>query len=86
MNVPAAPHDDWMAREELAERMIPLIGALKRERDVVTSLHGHRLLGLSATGIVEVHDRHPPGAESIGDATSSIATAEDGHIDPQHVE
>ncbi|OAN39765.1 glyceraldehyde-3-phosphate dehydrogenase [Microbacterium sp. H83] len=57
MNVTAAPHDDWTAREELAERMIPLIGALKRDRDVVTSLHGHRLLGLSATGIVEVHDR-----------------------------
>ncbi|MBO0980130.1 glyceraldehyde-3-phosphate dehydrogenase [Microbacterium sp. SD291] len=48
---------DWTAREELAERMIPLISALKRENDVVTSLHGHRLLGLSATGIVEVHDR-----------------------------
>jgi glyceraldehyde 3-phosphate dehydrogenase len=49
--------DDWTAREELAERMIPLIGSLRRERDVVTSLHGHRLLGLSATGIVELHDR-----------------------------
>ncbi|KAG4074741.1 hypothetical protein HA402_007017 [Bradysia odoriphaga] len=49
--------DNWTAREELAERMIPLIGSLKRERDVITSLHGHRLLGLTATGIVEVHDR-----------------------------
>nr|WP_314843062.1 glyceraldehyde-3-phosphate dehydrogenase [uncultured Microbacterium sp.] len=57
MNATAAPHDDWTAREELAERMIPLIGSLRREHDVVTSLHGHRLLGLSATGIVEVHDR-----------------------------
>ncbi|WP_341945926.1 glyceraldehyde-3-phosphate dehydrogenase [Microbacterium sp. LWH11-1.2] len=57
MNDSAAPHDDWTAREELAERMIPLIGALKREHDVVTSLHGHRLLGLSATGLVEVHER-----------------------------
>ena len=49
--------ENWLAREELAERMIPLIGSLRRERDVITSLHGHRLLGLSATGIVEVHDR-----------------------------
>lgn len=57
MNATAAPHDDWTASEELAERMIPLIGSLRREHDVVTSLHGHRLLGLSATGIVEVHDR-----------------------------
>ena len=49
--------DDWLDREELAERMIPLVGSLRRERDVITSLHGHRLLGLSATGIVEAHDR-----------------------------
>ena len=57
MNDSAARDDDWTAREELAERMIPLIGALKREHDVVTSLHGHRLLGLSATELVEVHER-----------------------------
>ena len=57
MNDSAAHGDDWMTREELAERMIPLIGSLKREHDVVTSLHGHRLLGLSATGLVEVHER-----------------------------
>jgi glyceraldehyde 3-phosphate dehydrogenase len=57
MNDSAARDDDWTAREELAERMIPLIGSLKREHDVVTSLHGHRLLGLSATGLVEVHER-----------------------------
>ncbi|BDZ38998.1 hypothetical protein GCM10025863_16120 [Microbacterium suwonense] len=50
-------HDDWQINEELAERMIPLIGGLNRERDVVTSLHGHRLLGLSTTGILEVHER-----------------------------
>lgn len=50
-------HDDWHVNEELAERMIPLIGGLNREHDVVTSLHGHRLLGLSTTGILEVHDR-----------------------------
>ena len=49
--------DDWKVKEELAERMIPLIGGLNRERDVVTSLHGHRLLGLSTTGILEVHER-----------------------------
>lgn len=53
----AAHRDDWKVREELAERMIPLIGGLNRERDVVTSLHGHRLLGLSTTGILEVHER-----------------------------
>src|SRR5690606_9258884 len=53
----ATHHDDWHINEELAERMIPLIGALNREHDVITSLHGHRLLGLSTTGIIEVHER-----------------------------
>lgn len=53
----AAHRDDWKVREELAERMIPLIGGLNREHDVVTSLHGHRLLGLSTTGLLEVHER-----------------------------
>ncbi|MGB4136862.1 MAG: glyceraldehyde-3-phosphate dehydrogenase [Microbacterium sp.] len=57
MNDFAARHDEWTTREELAERMIPLIGALRRENGVVTSLHGHRLLGLSTTGLLEVHDR-----------------------------
>lgn len=57
MNDFAAHRDDWMVREELAERMIPLIGALKREHEVVTSLHGHRLLGLSTTGVIEMHER-----------------------------
>ena len=47
----------WVAREQLAERMIPHIGALYRDRGVVTSLHGHRLLNLSVIGILEAHER-----------------------------
>lgn len=31
--------------------------ALRRDHEVVTSLHGHRLLGLSTTGIIELHER-----------------------------
>ncbi|HCS60477.1 MAG TPA: glyceraldehyde-3-phosphate dehydrogenase [Microbacterium sp.] len=57
MNDFAAHSDDWKAKEELAERMIPLIGGLKRDNEVVTSLHGHRLLGLPATGLLDVHAR-----------------------------
>ncbi|MBS1674685.1 MAG: glyceraldehyde-3-phosphate dehydrogenase [Actinobacteria bacterium] len=57
MNDFAAHRDDWKAEEELAERMIPLIGGLKRDSDVVTSLHGHRLLGLSTTEILAAHER-----------------------------
>ncbi len=57
MNDFAAHRDDWIRKEELAERMVPLVGALRRDHEVVTSLHGHRLLGLSTTGIIELHER-----------------------------
>lgn len=57
MNDFAAHRDDWLVSEELAERMVPLVGALRRDHEVVTSLHGHRLLGLSTTGIIELHER-----------------------------
>lgn len=57
MNDFAAHSDDWKAKEELAEQMVPLVGGLRRDREVVTSLHGHRLLGLSTTGIIELHER-----------------------------
>ena len=49
--------DDWAAREALAERMIPIIGRLYRNRGAVTSLHGHRIINLSATGLLGVHER-----------------------------
>lgn len=47
----------WVAREESAEQLIPLIGRLYRDHGVVTSIHGHRLINLSATGVISVHDR-----------------------------
>ncbi|MFF2773099.1 hypothetical protein ACFVUP_38980, partial [Streptomyces bacillaris] len=47
----------WVAREVQAEQLIPLIGRLYRDHGVVTSIHGHRLINLSATGVISVHDR-----------------------------
>lgn len=55
----------WVAREELAERIIPLVGGLYRDHGVVTSIHGHRLINRSATGILEAHEL----AEHLGHAT-----------------
>ncbi|WP_349428766.1 glyceraldehyde-3-phosphate dehydrogenase [Microbacterium sp. LWS13-1.2] len=52
-----AHRDEWVAREEIAESLIPLIGGLYRDHGVVTSIHGHRLINLSATGVIEMHDR-----------------------------
>ena len=45
----------WIAREEQAESMIPLIGRLYRQYGVVTSIHGRRLVGSSAIEILKTH-------------------------------
>lgn len=45
----------WIAREELAERMIPLIGGLYRAHGVVTSIHGRRLINRSAIELLKAH-------------------------------
>ena len=44
---------EWIAREELAERMIPLIGGLYRDHGVVTSIHGRRLINRSAIALLK---------------------------------
>lgn len=45
----------WNAKQELAERMIPLIGQLYREHDIVLSVHGRSLIGRSAIDIIRAH-------------------------------
>ncbi len=47
--------DTWMSREGIAEAMIPLIGRLYREYNVVTSIHGRSLINQSAIGILKAH-------------------------------
>lgn len=47
--------ENWKAREELAERMIPIIGSLYRNNDVVTSIHGRSLINQSAVDILKAH-------------------------------
>ena len=47
--------EEWIAREELAERMIPLIGGLYRRHGVVTSIHGRRLINASTVDLLKAH-------------------------------
>jgi glyceraldehyde 3-phosphate dehydrogenase len=47
--------EEWIAREELAERMIPLVGGLYRRHGVVTSIHGRRLINASAIDLLKAH-------------------------------
>ncbi|GAA1519158.1 glyceraldehyde 3-phosphate dehydrogenase [Agromyces terreus] len=50
-----ASRAQWIAREELAERMIPLIGSLYRDHGVVTSIHGRRLINRSPIELLKAH-------------------------------
>ena len=56
---------DWSAREGLAETMIPLIGRLYRNNNVVTSIYGRKLINKSAIDLLKAHRvvRHIDGAE-----------------------
>ena len=47
----------WKNREAIAESMIPLIGALYRERNVVTTVFGRALVNRSVIQILKYHRR-----------------------------
>ena len=47
--------EDWQEREELAERILPLVGALYRRHGVVTMIHGHSLVQCTPVEIIKAH-------------------------------
>ena len=56
MNHRADAHlEAWKAKQQLAEHLIPLIGQLYRDHDVVMSVHGRSLVGRSAIDIIRAH-------------------------------
>ncbi|CAG7610896.1 glyceraldehyde-3-phosphate dehydrogenase [Leucobacter soli] len=67
----------WKTKQELAERMIPLIGQLYREHDVVMSVHGRSLVGRSAIDIIRAHSyaRKIDEVELSLEETSAIVEA-----------
>jgi glyceraldehyde 3-phosphate dehydrogenase len=56
---------DWIEEESLAEASIPIVGSLYRRQNVVTTIHGRRLVGLSANQVLKAHRfaRHLDGTE-----------------------
>ncbi len=57
---------EWIDREALAEAMIPLVGQLYRNNNVVTSIYGRGLINRSVIAILKAHRfaRHRIGDES----------------------
>ncbi|WP_276309088.1 glyceraldehyde-3-phosphate dehydrogenase [Specibacter cremeus] len=47
--------DQWIQRETMAEAMIPLIGRLYRENNVVTNVHGRSLINQSVIDLLKAH-------------------------------
>jgi len=48
-------HEEWSERQALAEAMIPVIGRLYRQNNVVTSIYGRRLINESAIHLIKAH-------------------------------
>ena len=57
---------EWIDREALAEAMIPLVGQLYRNNNVVTSIYGRGLINRSVIAILKAHRfaRHRIGGET----------------------
>lgn len=67
-----AEQRQWFDRLDAAEQLIPLISKLYRERNIVTSIHGRRLINLSAIDVIKAHRfarRHGSG-EALGLGTT----------------
>ena len=69
--------DNWRAHEALAEQMIPLIGGLYRDHDVILYSFGRKLTRESAVGILRAHRfaRQITGRELLVTDTMPIVSA-----------
>ncbi|WP_420367229.1 glyceraldehyde-3-phosphate dehydrogenase [Curtobacterium sp. L1-20] len=57
--------DEWVERETATAAMVPLIDSLYRRRNVVTTIHGRRLVNQSTSALLKLHRyaRHLDGVE-----------------------
>lgn len=69
--------DEWAKKQTAAEDLIPLVGRLYRENDVLLTLFGRSLLNKSVTGMIKAHRyaRHFLGEELDIAITHNIVTA-----------
>jgi len=68
---------DWVDRESVAATMVPIIDSLYRRRNVVTTIHGRRLVSRSVNEILKLHRfaRHIDGVEMSPHETLPILHA-----------
>lgn len=71
---------EWASKQSAAEDMIPLVGRLYRNNEVLLTVYGRSLLNKSVNGIIKAHRyaRHFDGTELDMDETLRLVTALDG--------
>lgn len=69
--------DEWAKKQTAAEDLIPLVGRLYRENDVLLTLFGRSLLNKSVTGMIKAHRyaRHFLGEDLDIEVTHRIVKA-----------
>jgi len=82
---------EWIDREALAEAMIPLIGQLYRNNNVVTSIYGRGLINRSVIAILKAHRfaRHRIADEaelSVHDTFQVLKTMSEMNLDAASVD
>ncbi|GAA1625728.1 MULTISPECIES: glyceraldehyde-3-phosphate dehydrogenase [Brevibacterium] len=73
----AARLDEWEKKQTAAEELIPLVGRLHRNNDVLLTLFGRSLQGKSVTGMIKAHRyaRHFLGEELDIETTLEVVRA-----------
>ena len=66
--------EQWRKMEAHAEQLVPLIGSLYRERNVVSTFFGERLVNQSVPGIIAVHKKFNPTMEDCREALLDTRT------------
>lgn len=80
---------DWKVKEEIAESMIPLVGALHRKKDVVISVYGRQLFNRSVISILKSHRyvRQVEGEElSVQDSFPVLEILTEMDLEPAHID
>ncbi|MFD2190313.1 glyceraldehyde-3-phosphate dehydrogenase [Pistricoccus aurantiacus] len=86
---PDTVFEDWQGNEALAEEMIPLLGKLYRQYNVVTSMFGRSLINQSVIGILKHHRfvKKVEGTElSVRDTFPLIKAMSELGLGPAHVD
>ncbi|WAL41005.1 glyceraldehyde-3-phosphate dehydrogenase [Brevibacterium sp. BRM-1] len=67
----------WAAKQDAAERILPVVGRLYRNNDVLLTVFGRSLLNKSVNGIIKAHRyaRHFDGDDLDIEATADIVAA-----------